>query len=176
MKIVFLAICLTAGASSIAYAQSAHFVGESLVIKDGGHRIFLPDVIDPHPIARCVHAVQKRRNDYFILISVSEWTRGYPPRDGYCGSGVESSIQWLRIRDGKIAERTNGLFESCSDNRGGGITGWQDSIFIAETTDLIENRDGPAEAPARWRDITFTFDSSRPEEGIKETEVERETP
>ena len=168
-------LCLAFMFAVSVRAQTAKFIGESLVITDGLRRVQLADVIEPHPIARCVHAVQKRHGEYFVLISAREWSRGYPPRGGRCGCGVESYIEWLHIRDGKIAERTKGLFESCFDNRDGKVTGWRGTILTAETTDLVENRDGPANAPARWRDIIFTFDAEHPEEGIREKATERQT-
>ena len=117
-----------------------------------------------------------RQSEYFILISARTWSRGYPPRNGYCGRGVESYIEWIHVRDGKIAERTKGLFESCFDSRYGGITGWRGTILTAKTTDIVEKRDGPADVPARVRDITFTFDAAHPDEGIKQKEAEHKTP
>lgn len=179
IRFVKTTLCILCSISMLALtasAQTARFVGESLVITDGQRRIRLSDVIGPHPIARCVHAVQKGHREYFVLISARMWSRGYPPRSGYCGAGVESYIEWLQVRDGKIAKRAKGLVKSCFDNRDGGITGWRGTIFTAETTDLVENRDGPADAPARWRDITFTFDAAHPQKGINQKEAERKAP
>ena len=176
VKTTLLTSVLALFIRSAVSAQTARFMGESLVIADGQRRIRLVDVIEPHPIARCVHAVQKRHGEYFVLISASEWSRGYPPRGGNCGCGVEAYIEWLHVRDGRITERTKGLFESCFDNRGGSVTGWRGTILTAETVDLVENRNGPANTPAVWRTITFTFDSAHPNEGIKQTEAERKMP
>ena len=56
------------------------------------------------------------------------------------------------------------------------VTGWRGAILTAETIDLIENRDDPAKAPARWCDIIFTFATEHHEQGVKDKETERKTP
>ena len=177
MSLVMAGLLLIPLASALVLtvnAQTARFVGDSLVIADGKQRIRLTEVPGADSIARCVHAVQKRDGEYFVLIGAREWSRGYPPRGGYCGAGEEAYVEWLRVRDGKIAERTMALFGSCLDNRDGSVSGWRGSVLTVETSDLVEDRNAPANRPAVWREITFTFDASRPAEGIKQKEIKRE--
>ena len=150
-----------------AGAQTAQFVGETLVISDGSHRIRLLEVIQPHSIARCIHAVQKRKKDYFVLFGATEWSRGYPPRNGNCGSGLESHITWLHVREGKVLDRKEALYESCITNRQGWVLGWHGSIFTIESEDLVEDSVRAGKA-AVWRNIKWSFDIRRPEAAFTE--------
>ena len=163
MKTTLHASVLATALSCAASAQTARFVGESLVIADGPRRIRLPPVIKPHPIARCVHAVQKRSGEYFILIGGSEWSRGYPPRGGLCGSGVEEYIEWLHVRNGKIIETQKGLYLSCWDGRSGVPPAWQDGQLRWGVVYVwIDEGAGHAEQ------ISWTYDPRAPRKGIQE--------
>jgi hypothetical protein len=171
ISILLLAFALALTAS----AQTARFVGESLVISDGGHRIRLPDIIQQHPIARCVHAVRKRQADYYVLFGASEWSRGYPPRNGNCGAGVESHITWLHVRDGKVLDRKVALYESCFTNRDGWALGWHGSLFTVETEDLVEDS-ARADKAAVWQTLKWTFDVRRPDAAFTEEQKEHTNP
>src|ERR1043166_10266395 len=160
MKMMLLILALAVCVAETARAQTARFVGESLVISDAGRRITIPNmtvIADHAPIAPCVHAIQKRNSEYFLLVTTSSWTRGYPPRGGYCGSGVEARVDWLHIVAGKVAQADGDCYESCRRNREGHILGWRGSIFTVETEDSEETFDT----------IRVTFDSRHPEAGIK---------
>ena len=171
-----LVILLIAFAMALAAgAQTAQFAGETLVISDGSHRIRLPEVIQPHSIARCVHAVQKRQRDYFVLFGATEWSRGDPPRNGNCGSGVESHITWLHVREGKVLDRKEALYVSCITNRQGWALGWHGSIFTIETEDLVEDSVRAGKA-AVWRSLKWSFDIRRPEAGFVEEQKELANP
>jgi hypothetical protein len=164
-KLVFLS--LLAVASATCRAQQARFVGESLVITDGARRIRLAEVIEPHPEYRVVHSVQKRGADYFVVIGVSEWTRGYPPRDGNCGGGIESHIDWLHVRDSEIVERKSGLYESCRINREGYTIAWRRGLlhWTSQGARSAEVDGRTVIIPVKY---TWTFDPAHPENGIEE--------
>jgi hypothetical protein len=160
-------VALSAMLSSTSIAQKAHFVGESLVIADGTRRIRLPNVIEPHPEYRVVHAVQKHANDYFVVFGVSEWSRGYPPKNGNCGAGIESHIDWLHIRDGKIVQRQSGLYESCMLNRDGYSIEWQRGTLRWTTKGL--RLEGEGLPPTFiWVNYSWTYDPAHPDKGIEE--------
>lgn len=171
MKSVLLILVLTIILPYAACGQTAHFAGDgTLVISDGARRIRLPDVseeIDHCPTAPCVHAILKRHGDYFVVITVSNFTHGYPPRGGGGGCGVESYLKWLHITGDKISESSENLFESWRDNRQGGIDGWHGFLFKVITSDLLEDQVA-ADEKKEWQDITYTFDAHHPENGIKE--------
>lgn len=152
---------------SAANAQRVSFVGEALVITDGTHRIRLPNVIGPHPESRIVHAVQKRAGEYFIVIGVSELSRGYPPRNGYCGAGIESHIDWLHVQEGKIVERQSGLYASCWKNRDGYSIEWEHGVLLWSTEGQRVVEEG---GQTTFIQVTYSwkFDPSHPEKGIEE--------
>jgi hypothetical protein len=152
---------------STSIAQKAHFVGDSLVITDGTRRVRLPNVIESYPEYRVVHAVQKRADDYFVVIGVSELSRGYPSRNGYCGAGIESHIDWLHIRDGKIVQRQSGLYESCLENRDGYSIEWQHGVlhWSTEGQRRVEEGGRTIFIPTSY---SWTFDPAHPDKGIEE--------
>lgn len=160
-------IALSATLCSTCSAQRAHFVGESLVITDGTRRIRLPNVIEPHPEYRVIHAVQKRSDGYFVVIGVSEWSRGYPPKGGNCGAGIESHIDWLHVRDGKVIERQSGLYQSCVQNRDGYAIEWQHGIlhWSTEGQRRVEEGGRTTFIPVNY---SWTFDPAQPNKGIEE--------
>jgi hypothetical protein len=167
-----LAVAL--GLYSTGEAQTAHFSGASLVVLDGAHRIRLPGIISPHSEHRIVHAVQRRGSDYYIVIGVSEWSRGYPPHSGYCGAGIESHIDWLHVRDGKVVKRQSGLYESCLINRGDYWIEWKDGILCWNSKGL--RHDDDANPPKFvWVNYTWKFDPARPEKGIEESAEEEQS-
>ena len=155
----------------VSYGLSASFQRDgSLLIQDGKKRILLRDIseaINCVPTAPCVHAVQKRNGEYYVVVTTSRWTRGFPPRDGAGGCGEEAYFSWLHIADDKLAESTAYTFRSWSDNREGGINGWSGSVLSLTTDDLIEEK-LRANEKAVWQTITFSFDSLKPEAGIQE--------
>lgn len=158
---------LTTTLCSTSHAQKAYFVGESLVIIDGTRRIRLPNVIEPHPEYRVVHAVQKRSDAYFVVIGVSEWSRGYPPKNGHCGAGIESHIDWLHVRNGKIIERQSGLYESCFQNRDGYSIEWQRGVLHWSTTGQRRVEEG-GQTTFFPVDYSWVFDPAHPDKGIEE--------
>ena len=160
-------IVLNVALCSMCHAQKARFVGESLVISDGTQKIRLPDVIDPHTMYHVVHAVQKRADEYFVVIGVSELTRGYPPRGGECGAGIESHIDWLRIHEGKIVELQSGLYESCRQNRDGYSIKWQDGVLHWSTAGQrrVEEGGHTTFIPVSY---SWTFDPAHADKGIAE--------
>jgi hypothetical protein len=115
--------------------------------------------------------VVKRKGEYFVLMTTSEWMRGYPPRGGFGGGGVEAYVTWLHVVDGKAGDTVSERYMSFHDNREGSIVGWRGSVFTVRTEDWLEDKD-PKEKVA-WQTITITFDTRHPEEGIK---VEKSEP
>jgi len=152
-----------------ARAQTAHFTGRDLVIKDSGKTIkiarFLPTVVPPDP--PCVHSVEKRDGEFFVVVTTHEWSRGSPMPRGECGAGEESYVKWLHIVNGKVKESFDGLYESCLKNRDGSVVGWNGPLFVV-TTDAELPDKVQANAKDIWSTITFTFDAHHPEQGLKE--------
>lgn len=167
---LFILLFLVTGWSGSASGQSARFVDRILTIKDGAKRINLGKIggsPDEAPQKPCVHAVLKRHDEYFVVVTVSEWSRGYPSSHGMCGAGVESYLKWLHVAAGQVAETKQYRYASCVDNREGAVKGWQGPIFTVITTDELEDK-VQANEKAIWQDILFTFDAHHPETGIKE--------
>ena len=162
-----LLVALTAMVCSASIAQNAHFVGESLVITDGTQRVRLGVVTDQHPEYRVIHAIQKRGGEYFVVIGVSELSRGYPPKGGNCGAGIESHIDWLHVRDGKVIQRQSGLYESCFHNRDGYLIEWKLGIlhWSAEGQRRVEEGGHVTFIPVNY---SWTFDPAHPDKGIEE--------
>ena len=160
-------IVLNTAACSACHALSARFVGESLVISDDARRVRLPDLIEPYSEYHVVHAVLKRAGDYFVVVGISELSRGYPPKGGECGAGIESHIDWLRIHDGKIVERQSGLYESCFQNRFGYSIEWQNGVlhWSTEGQRRVEDSGHTTFIPMSY---SWTFDPAHPDKGIEE--------
>lgn len=167
MKISLILVALTSMLCSVSQAQTAHFVGESLIVVDGTSRMRLPDIIEPYPEYRVIHAVQKRAGEYFVVIGVSELSRGYPPKGGNCGAGIESHIDWLHVHDGKIVQRQSGLYESCIQNRDGYSIDWQHGIlrWSSEGQRRVEEGGRVTFIPVSY---SWTFDPAHPDKGIEE--------
>lgn len=157
--------------ASTSRAQSAHFIGETLIIQDGARKIRLAEVIEPYPEYRVVHAVRKKAGEYFVVIGVSEWSRGYPPRDGFCGAGIESHIDWLRVSGGTIVERQSGLYESCFKNRDDWSIRWKDGVlhWRAQGFRHLDETGGSGAVTVHF---SWKFDPAHPERGIEEHAVD----
>jgi hypothetical protein len=141
----------------------------ALVIVDGTRRVRIADVserLDHVPDAPCVHSVQTRDAEYFVVVTVSRLTNGYPPTTSAGGAGVEAYAKWLHLVGDKVSESTAALFSSWRDNREGGF-GWRESIFTVTTEDLQEGR-ASASDKAMWTPIAWAFDPRHPEQGLRE--------
>ncbi len=173
----FIVIALSAMLCSDGIAQTAHFAGESLVIMNAAHRILLPAVIESHSEYGVIHAVQKRAGDYFVVIGVSEWSRGYPPRGGNCGAGIESHIDWLHVHDGKVVRRQTGLYVSCIQNRDGYSIEWRHGVLHWSTEGQRRGGDDGRTTFIRVN-YSWSFDPAHPENGIDEhaEDAKRPTP
>jgi hypothetical protein len=109
--------------------------------------------------------VRKVGDDYYLLVTTSAYTRGYPPKGGFGGGGQEHYLMWLHIAEGCEAERTEHRYQSFVHNREGRIEGWHGSIFTARAEGDVEE---PADEKNTRQSITFAFDAKHPEAGIKE--------
>lgn len=170
MKSALPTLLLVIALTLTAQAQTAKFVTGALVLTDGKQTIRIPDVTDapkecPKPAK--VYSVVKSGADYYVLVTTSVYTRGFPPHGGPCGGGVELSIICLHIVDGKEADRTVGLYESCHKDRKGKVLGFKGAIFTV-TSKGPPSGDDPASQAADSETITFTYDSKSPADGIKE--------
>lgn len=166
MKII---LCLLATCALSANGQTARFRGGDLVISDGSQHIRIAEVSDPPretPLAPHVQSVKKADGDYYVLVTTSAYTRGFPPRTGFGGGGREYYLTWLHIAKGEVLEKTEQRYQSFAQNREGRIEGWHGSIFTAKTEGDVEE-ETPDQKNAR-QTITFTFDAKHPEAGIKE--------
>ena len=121
--------CLLLSMAGHVFAISARFVGRAVLVKDGPHRITLPEVAEDHAIYTVIHSISRRGADYHLVIGCSNLSRGWPPRGGYCGSGIESYVEWLHIHEGKIVEQREGLYESCFRNRDGYSIAWKNGVL-----------------------------------------------
>ena len=162
----FLAILIpcvqtTAGPTAIFRDHAIH-------VTDGSHRFVLTGITDKHSTHETLHAIQRRGEDYYIVYGSDEWSRGWPPKGGNCGCGLEAYIRWIHVRDGEIVEKKDGLYVSCIQNRDGWQIAWRNRKLVWSTNGL-RRADG---APAHFEsvDFTWTFDPTRPEMGIVETE------
>jgi hypothetical protein len=150
-------------------SPTARFQGMSLVLRDGDAKFVLPDLVDAYSFHETLHAIARRGRDYFIVYGSSEMTRGWPPRNGNCGAGIESFIRWIRVRDGKVLEEQEGLYESCLSNRDGWAICWKDGKLIWNTEGWKKEPSDPKVSAVSIR-LEWIFDPAHPELGIKESE------
>jgi hypothetical protein len=113
MKSAFISLVMGMILTFPTHGMTAHFLKNgTLVIVDGGHRVRISNVsegVEFVPTAPYVHAIQKRNGEYFVVLTRSEWTRGYPPRGGAGGAGgcgEEACVQWLQIVDGGAGQKS----------------------------------------------------------------------
>lgn len=168
MKKIHIFVILLISASGAAAAPSANFDGDDLIVRDGRGSSRIQGVLDPHAFYGTIHAVHRRGRDFFVLYGTSELSRGWPPKGGYCGCGLESYIRWLHIRDGRIMEQQEGRQESCHRNRDGWSVAWQQGKLIWNT-EGIEHEGDPISGKIVSMAYTWTFDPVSPEAGILET-------
>jgi len=178
LKMTTLIITLLLTLTIAISAQTASFSKDgSLVIKEGNKRILLNNIsqeIRHVPRSPCVHAIQKRKGDYYLLITTSQFTRGFPPRSGAGGNGEEFYLRWLHVAEGKIGQSTEHKINSWSDNCHGAVIGWSGSVFSAISDNLMEGK-LHATGEAIWQTNTFSFNSNKPEDGIKtQTKFEKQ--
>ena len=148
-------------------SPSARFDAEDLVIWDGSKSVRLHDVLDPHAFHKTIHAIQQRGKDFYVVYGTSELSRGWPPKDGHCGSGLESYIQWLHIKDGKVVAEQEGRYESCLMNRNGHSINWREGKLVWRSGG-VERAGDSSPAKFVWFDYTWSYDPQQPERGILE--------
>jgi hypothetical protein len=164
-----LALCLfllsAACIHSSLSSPAVEFRDTNLVLRDQGKTVILKDVIDPYAFFAVCHAVQRRGKDYFVVYGSSEMSRGWPPRGGRCGSGIESYIRWLHIRDGKIVDQREGLYESCWKGRDGWDIQWSEGKLHWQTVGFEHPDD------TKIISVTYfwTYDPRQSDAGITET-------
>ncbi len=166
MKSIALLIFVFATSVSTSIASpSVEFRDTKLVIRDGRKTFTLRDLIDPYAFFTICHAVQKRGHDYFVVYGSSEMSRGWPPRNGRCGSGIETYIRWLHINDGKIIDQQEGLYESCWKDRDGWLIEWSEGKLHWQA-DGFEHPDD-----SKTISVTYfwIYDPQHPEAGIAQT-------
>lgn len=168
MKEIRIFVILSISASCAVAAPSANFDSDDLIVRDGRRSSRINGVLDPHAFYGTIHAVHRRGQDFFVVYGTSEMSRGWPPKGGYCGCGLESYIRWLHIRDGKIMEQQEGRQESCYQNRDGWSIAWQQGKLIWNT-EGFEREGDPINGKIVSIAFTWTFDPVSPEAGILET-------
>lgn len=152
--------------AAAAPALSASFEGPDLRVNRGQTRLRLPDVADPHAFFTIVHAVSRRGADLYLVIGSSELTRGWPPKGGNCGCGVESFIRWLHVRDGRVIGTQEGRYESCRLNRDAWGIAWQGGKLTWSSRGWKPSVDAVTEPAAHL--LRWTYDPRHPERGIVE--------
>lgn len=156
-------------ATSVGGASpSAKFSDEDLVVRDGSKAFKIPSVLDAHAFYATIHAVQRRGQSYFVVYGTSEMSRGWPPKGGNCGSGLESYIRWIHVKGGKVIEQQEGRQESCIKNRDGWSIAWRDRKLVWSTQG-IERRGDPVTGKIVSVAFTWSYDPGRPSAGISET-------
>ena len=154
-------------------SPSAQFDADELIVRDGNHTVRLPGVLDFNAFHKTIHAIQQRGRDFYVVYGTSELSRGWPPKGGYCGCGLESYIRWLHIKDGKIIEEHEGRYESCFKNRDGWAINWRDGKLVWSSGGI--EREGDT-LPAKFVlfDYTWSYDPQHPERGIFEAKTPSE--
>jgi hypothetical protein len=165
MKLVFCCLFLALSDSVLA-APEVTFVGASIILKDKGQRYELRDMIDSHSFHETLHAVCRRGSDYYIVYGSSEMSRGWPPRSGNCGAGIESFIRWLQVRKGQVIAQQEGLYVSCSSNRDGWQIAWKDHKLTWSAMGLKKVAGDTVRLESV--ELNWTFDPAHPELGITE--------
>lgn len=165
MRIAAVLLFLASGSLPATIAQ---FSDTAIVIRDGRRIIRLPDLIDPHSFHETLHALQKVGDTIYVVYGSSEMSRGWPPRNGNCGAGVESFIRWLKVVAGKIVDRQEGLYESCRKGRSGYSIAWRDHRLTWQTDGW--RRSEVATESSLSVHFTWVYDPAHPEKGIVETE------
>lgn len=161
-------LCFAMGGAP-ALATSASFDGPDLVVSSGKATFRLSGIADEHAFFTTVHAATRKGRDYYFVVGSSEFTRGWPPRGGNCGCGTEAFIRWLHVRDGKVIETQEGLYESCRSNRGGWDLGWKDGRLIWSAS--AWRRSADTSTPSAEIFLTWSYDPQHPERGIAEEEM-----
>ncbi|OAI58070.1 hypothetical protein AYO49_01445 [Verrucomicrobiaceae bacterium SCGC AG-212-N21] len=173
------ALCILAfaamGGPPLASAISARFVGTAVVIHDSDTKITIPDLTDEHAFYQTIHAVCSSDGDYFLLLGTSELTRGWPPKSGMCGCGIESYIEWLHIRSGKVIARKQAHYQSCRMNRDGWSIEWKSGKLLWSTRGSVR-REEAGNLKFVSMDYSWEFDPRHPEKGIVENAREASTP
>lgn len=92
-------------------------------------------------------------------------TRGWPPKGGNCGAGIESYIRWVSVENGKISKNSVGLYESCRQSRDGWRIVWKGGklVWTTQGSERIGQGSGGMFA------FQWVYDPSHPELGIEET-------
>lgn len=100
---------------------------------------------------------QTKSNSHYILLSVSELSKGIP-RNGYCGAGEEIYLIWLKIGD-KLAEvqRQSELIESCLTP----IV--SEELDSSDSSNIINLEVTDYRLKIKWQ---LNFNNSIPEKGI----------
>jgi hypothetical protein len=161
-------ILLLAFISAAAQAISADFNGPDLVVRSGTTTFRLYNIADDHAFFTTVHADTKRGPDFYLVIGSSHLTRGWPPKGGNCGCGIESFILWLHVRDGKVINTQEGVYESCRSNRDGWTLGWKDGKLKWSTAGWKRSTDPSTPATAVF--LNWSYDPKHPDKGISEDE------
>lgn len=162
-----LILCIAIGGAT-AHATSASFDGPDLVVKSGKTTFRLSGIADEYAFFTTVHAAARKGRDFYLVIGSSELTRGWPPKGGNCGGGIESFIRWLHVRDGKVIDTQEGLYESCRSNRDGWNLGWKDGRLMWSTRGL--KRSANVSTPSTAVFLNWSYDPQHPEKGIAEEE------
>lgn len=139
-----------------------------MIIDHGTKSVYLQKVIDPHALDSKVHSILSRGNDLYLVYSTTELSMGWPPRSGFCGSGRESYIRWIHLKEGKMVEEQEGHYESCVFNRNGGSIDWEEGKLICRS-ESFETVGDSAVTRAVSVTTTWSFDPAHPDSGIVAT-------
>ena len=100
-----------------------------------------------------LHAFVRRGNTLYVVYTCGAPSRGPEASMKRCGSGYETQINWVAIRDGIVVDHQQRDIESCWRDIYGSIDGWRGTKLIFSSG----NYEGTS---------TYFFDSSRPENGL----------
>ncbi len=94
----------------------------------------------------------------YLLLAVEGTSGGRNPAGHFCGAGDETTLVWLRFRDGKLMATKQRTIRSCSRNIETYRQGWFGQEYRA---DLFEVKDG------RTYRSQVVYDLTRLDEGIR---------
>ena len=167
---LFVAVAMILSAARLS-ALTAIRDGADLVIQSGVKSVRIENQFDEYAFFVTIHAATQKNGKYYVVYGSSVLSRGFPAKSGYCGAGIETCIQWIEISEtGSVLNTQRGLYESCVDNRHGGLEGWMNGKLHWIATDLMEGK-RHADGSAIWRNISFTYDPSNPQIGITEQSI-----
>ena len=122
------------------------------------HRIIIPEEVKVDMDDAVLLARKQVGELRFLLLFVTGPSRRGGNGMGHCGSGIESSIVWLKLDGWRISDYKFRLVESCWH----GISllkpiSWKDETCVVNFWDFEDNN----------QEFTLSYDSRKPSDGFR---------